>query len=37
MQILKITGIDWHKRRLICKLYMDQSVKINAHPEDNWY
>jgi hypothetical protein len=27
MQIQKVTGIDWHKRRLIRKLYMDQSVK----------
>jgi hypothetical protein len=28
MQILKISGIDWRERRLICKLYMDQSVKV---------
>jgi len=28
MQILKETGIDWRERRLISKLYMDQSVKI---------
>jgi hypothetical protein len=28
MQILKGTGIDWHKRRLISKLCMDQSSKI---------
>jgi hypothetical protein len=28
MQILKGTGIDWHERRLISKLYMEQSVKI---------
>jgi hypothetical protein len=28
MEILKKTGIDWHERRLIIKLYMDQSVKV---------
>jgi hypothetical protein len=28
MQILKRTGIDWRKRRLISKLYVEQSVKI---------
>ena len=28
MQILKRTGIDWHERRLISKLYMDQRVKV---------
>ena len=28
MQILKRTGIDWRKRRLISKLYMDQRVKM---------
>jgi len=28
MQIRKETGIYWRKRRLIRKLYMDQSVKI---------
>jgi hypothetical protein len=28
MQILNRTGIDWCKRRLISKLYMEQSVKI---------
>jgi hypothetical protein len=28
MQILNKTGIDWHKRRLISKLYMDQSIKV---------
>ena len=28
MQILKNTGIDWRERRLISKLYTDQSVKI---------
>ena len=27
MQILKRTGIDWHERRLISKLYMDRRVK----------
>jgi hypothetical protein len=28
MRILKGIGIDWHERRLISKLYMEQSVKI---------
>jgi hypothetical protein len=28
MEILKKTGIDWRERRLISKLYVDQSVKI---------
>jgi hypothetical protein len=28
MQILKGTGINWYKRRLISKLYMDQSVTL---------
>jgi hypothetical protein len=28
MEILKKTGIDWDERRLISKLYMDQSVKV---------
>jgi len=28
MQILKGSGIDWGERRLIYKLYMDQTVKI---------
>ena len=28
MQILNRSGIDWHERRLISKLYMDQRVKI---------
>jgi hypothetical protein len=28
MQILKEIGIDWRERRLISKLYMEQSVKI---------
>jgi len=28
MQILNKTGIDWLKRRLISKLYMDQSIKV---------
>jgi hypothetical protein len=27
MQILNKTGIDWHKRRFISKLYTDQSIK----------
>jgi hypothetical protein len=34
MQILEVTGIKFHKRRLISKLYMDQSVKLRMdHPE----
>jgi len=28
MQIVRNTGIDWRERRLISKLYTDQSVKI---------
>jgi hypothetical protein len=28
MQILRGIGIDWRERRLISKLYMEQSVKI---------
>jgi hypothetical protein len=28
MQILNGTGIDWYERRLIRKLYTDQSVKV---------
>ena len=28
MQILQNNDIDWHERRLIGKLYMDQSVKV---------
>jgi hypothetical protein len=28
MEILKKTGIDWHERRLISKLCMDQRVKL---------
>ena len=28
MQILKRSSIDWRERRLISKLYMDQSVKV---------
>jgi len=31
MQILKRTGTDWNKRRLISKLYMEQNVNpLNA-------
>jgi hypothetical protein len=29
MDILKKTGIDWRERRLISKLYMDQSVRLD--------
>ena len=28
MQNLRVNGTDWHKIRLISKLYMDQSVKL---------
>jgi hypothetical protein len=28
MKILKKTGIDWHERSLISKLYMHQSVEV---------
>jgi len=28
MQILKVTGTDQHERRVISKLYVDQSVKL---------
>ena len=28
MHNLKISGMDWHERRLISKLYMDQRVKL---------
>jgi hypothetical protein len=28
MQILRVNGTDWHKIRLISKLYMDQRVKL---------
>jgi hypothetical protein len=31
MQILKGTGIDWCGRRLICNLYMVQSVKVRVN------
>jgi hypothetical protein len=31
MQILKGIGIDWNKRRLISKFYMDQSVKLKLN------
>jgi putative lipoic acid-binding regulatory protein len=34
MQILKGTGIDWRERRLISKLYMEQSVKIRLDQEE---
>jgi hypothetical protein len=31
MQILKGNGLDWRARRLISKLYMDQSVKLRLN------
>jgi hypothetical protein len=31
MRILKKTGTDWRKRRLISKLYIDQSVKVQLN------
>jgi hypothetical protein len=30
MQIVKGTGTDWRKRRLISNLYMAQSVKVRG-------
>jgi hypothetical protein len=36
MQALYEIGIDWQERRLISKLYMDQSVKVyNGSRGDN--
>jgi hypothetical protein len=32
MRILKENGIDWRERKLISKLYMDQSVKSESRP-----
>jgi hypothetical protein len=32
-QILKESGIDWHGRKLISKLYVDQSVKVRLDQE----
>jgi hypothetical protein len=34
MQILKGIGIDWRERRLISKLYMEQSVTIRLDQEE---
>jgi hypothetical protein len=34
MQILKEIGVDWRERRLIKKLYMDQSVKVGLDQGD---
>jgi hypothetical protein len=34
MQILKETGIDWRKRRLISNLYMAQSAKIRLNRQE---
>ena len=34
MQILKRIGIDWRKRRLISKLYMEQKVKVRLDREE---
>jgi len=31
MQILKVTSIDWHERRLISNLYIAQSVKVRLN------
>jgi hypothetical protein len=33
MQIIKGTDIHWHKRRLINKLYTDQSIKVQDQGE----
>jgi len=35
MQIPKGSGIDWHERRLISKLYRDQSVKKDYWTEES--
>jgi hypothetical protein len=34
MQIVKGIGIDWRERRLMSRLYMDQSVKIRLDQEE---
>jgi len=34
MQILKETGIEWCKGRLIDKLFMDQSIKLQLDQEE---
>jgi hypothetical protein len=34
MQILKEAGIDWHERRLVRKLYMDQIVIVQLDQEE---
>jgi len=34
MQIIRATVINWHEKRLISKLYMDQSVKLKLDPEE---
>jgi len=34
MQILKGNGLEWHARRLISKLYMDQSVKLRLDQKE---
>jgi len=34
MQILKETGVDWRGRKLISKMYMDQSVNIRVDQVD---
>jgi hypothetical protein len=34
MQILKETGVDWRRRRLLSKMYMDQSVNIRLDQVD---
>jgi hypothetical protein len=31
MQVLKEIGIDWREKRLICNLYMAQSVKVRLN------
>jgi hypothetical protein len=39
MQVLKGNGIDWRERRLISKLYRDQSVKTKldqAETSEDW-
>jgi len=34
MQILNGTDIDWHKKRLINKLYSDQIVKLKLDQKE---
>jgi hypothetical protein len=33
IQILWENGVDWHGRKLISKLYVDQSAKVRLYQE----